>query len=89
MAITNADKKALVAKYGKNENDTGLVESQVAIFTAEIANLTEHVKANKKDMSGKRGLYQMVSKRRSLLNYLKKTDINRYRELIKNLGLRN
>lgn len=88
MALTKEVKTNLVKKYAKSENDTGSVEVQVAILTEEINNLTEHLKEHKKDFHSRRGLLKKVGRRRSLLNYLAKKDITRYREIIKNLGLR-
>lgn len=81
-------KANLIAKFGRSEGDTGSVEVQVAMLTESINRLTEHLKANKKDYSSARGLMKMVGRRRKLLAYLKKNDINRYRELVKGLGLR-
>lgn len=85
MAI---DKKEIIAKYGRNENDTGSPEVQIALLTARINLLTEHLKEHKKDHHSRRGLLKMVGQRRGMLNYLKNTDINKYRELIAELGLR-
>ncbi len=85
----NKDKKAeIFGKYGKDAKDTGSAESQIALFTYRIAHLTEHVKANHKDFVTTRSLTQLVGKRRALLNYLKERDIERYRAIIKSLGLR-
>lgn len=85
----NKDKKAeIFGKYGKDTKDTGSAESQIALFTYRIAHLTEHVKANHKDFVTTRSLTQLVGKRRALLNYLKERDIERYRAIIKSLGLR-
>ena len=89
MSITKEKKAELVKKFGGNEKNTGSVDSQVAILTEEIKQITDHVKAHAKDFSSKRGLYKKVQKRRSLLNYLKETDIEQYRKLINDLGLRN
>ncbi len=88
MALTKEVKADLVKKYAKSENDTGSVEVQVAILTEEINALTEHLKEHKKDFHSRRGLLKKVGRRRSLLNYLAKKDITRYREIIKQLGLR-
>ena len=88
MAITKERKAELVKTYGKNEQDTGSSKVQIAILTEEINDLTEHLKVHKHDFHSKRGLLMKVGKRRNLLEYLKRTDINRYRELIKRLGLR-
>ncbi len=88
MSIT-ADKKAeLIVKFGDNENDTGKSEVQIAIITERIRNLTEHFKLHKKDHNSNRGLLQLVGQRRKLLNYLTNTDIERYRKIVKDLGLR-
>ena len=85
----NKEKKAeIFAQHGKSTTDTGSVESQVALFTYRIAHLTEHVKANHKDFVTTRSLTKLVGKRRALLDYLKDRDIERYRALIKALGLR-
>ncbi len=86
--ITKEKKAELVEKYGKSAGDTGSTEVQVAILTERIAELTEHLKLNKHDHHSRRGLLKMVGKRRGLLAYLKKKDINRYRQLIEKLGLR-
>ena len=88
MALNKDLKSDLVKKFGKDEKDTGSVEVQVAILTKEIQVLTEHLKEHIHDYHSKRGLLMKVGKRRSLLDYLKKTDVIRYRELIKKLGLR-
>lgn len=86
--VTAETKKQIFAEYGGSETNTGSVESQVALFTARIKHLTEHVKKNKKDFSNTKALTTMVGKRRGLLKYLAKKDIVAYRELIKKLGLR-
>ncbi|MCR5778486.1 MAG: 30S ribosomal protein S15 [Lachnospiraceae bacterium] len=86
--ITKEKKAELVEKFGKSAGDTGSPEVQVAILTERIAELTEHLKVNSHDHHSRRGLLKMVGKRRGLLAYLKKKDINRYRELIEKLGLR-
>lgn len=88
MALTKAKKEELIKEYGRGKNDTGSVEVQVAILTEQIVELTEHLKVHIHDFHSKRGLQQMVGKRRSLLDYLKRTDVVRYRELINKLGLR-
>ena len=88
MALTKEVKSAIVKEYQRDEKDTGSVEVQVAILTEEIKVLTEHLKEHIHDFHSKRGLLQKVGKRRSLLDYLKKTDVVRYRELISKLGLR-
>jgi small subunit ribosomal protein S15 len=88
MAITKEKKAELVKKFGKNEKDSGATEVQIAILTEEINNLTEHLKEHIHDYHSKRGLQMMVGKRRSLLDYLKKTDVVSYRKVIEDLGLR-
>lgn len=88
MALTKETKTKLIKKYARDEKDTGSPEVQIAILTEEIKALTEHLKNNKQDKHSKRGLLIKVGKRRSLLNYLLKTDVKRYRELVKSLGLR-
>lgn len=82
------DKKALTKEYGKNENDTGSIEVQIAILSARINNLTEHLKTNKQDLHSTRGLQKMNSHRRALLKYLEKNDIERYRAIKNKLGIR-
>ena len=86
--ITPEIKAELIKEYGKNEADTGSVEVQVAILTYRIKELTEHLKTNQKDHHSRRGLLKMVGKRRGLLDYLKKKDIEAYRQLIERLGIR-
>ena len=88
MAISKERKAELVKQFGKNEKDTGATEVQIAILTEEINNLTEHLKNHIHDFHSKRGLQMMVGKRRSLLDYLKKTDVVSYRNVIKKLNLR-
>ena len=78
----------MYAKHGKDAKDTGSAEGQIAMFTFRIAHLTEHLKKNRKDFGTQRALQLMVGKRRSLLDYLTKKDINRYRAVVKELGLR-
>ena len=82
------DKKAIVKEFGKNENDTGSVEVQIALLTERIKNLTEHLKGNKQDKHSTRGLNKMVSTRRKLLNYLTEQDIEKARALKAKLGIR-
>ena len=82
------DKKAIVKEFGKNENDTGSVEVQIALLTERIKNLTEHLKSNKQDKHSTRGLNKMVSTRRKLLNYLTEQDIEKARALKAKLGIR-
>ncbi|MBD0404767.1 MULTISPECIES: 30S ribosomal protein S15 [unclassified Flammeovirga] len=81
-------KKEIFTSYGKGEGDTGSPEAQIALFTKRIQHLTEHLKSNKKDHSSRRGLMKLVGKRRSMLDYVAKKDINRYRAIIKELGIR-
>ncbi len=88
MYLTTEVKRNIFKEYGKSEFDTGSPESQVALFTYRIKHLTEHLKENKKDQATKRSLVALVGKRRKLLDYLRKQDVERYRELIKKLGLR-
>ena len=82
------NKQAVIEKYGRTPNDTGSPEVQIALLTERISHLTEHLKSHQKDHHSRRGLLKMVGQRRGLLNYLKKKDINTYRELIAELGLR-
>ena len=88
MALTKERKLELVKKFGKNETDTGSVEVQIAFLTDEINTLTEHLKEHTHDFHSRRGLLKKVGKRRSLLNYLLKNDVTRYRKVIKELDLR-
>ena len=88
MALTKEMKSELVKKYGKNTNDTGSAEVQIAILTEEIKELTEHLKNHAHDFHSRRGLLRKVGQRRSLLNYLVKEDVTRYRKIVKDLGLR-
>jgi len=86
--ISKEKKQAIVAEFGRNPQDTGSPEVQIALLTARITELTEHLKTNKKDNHSRRGLFKMVGQRRGLLEYLKKNDIEGYRKLIERLGLR-
>ena len=86
--LKREEKEAIIKEYAIKDGDTGSVEVQVALLTKEINVLTEHLKTNIHDFHSKRGLLMKVGKRRSLLEYLKKTDVNRYRTLIEKLGLR-
>ena len=86
--ISKEKKQAIVAEFGRNPQDTGSPEVQIALLTARIAELTEHLKTNKKDHHSRRGLFQMVGQRKGLLAYLMKNDIEAYRNLIERLGLR-
>ena len=86
--ISKELKGQIIDKYKRDEKDTGSPEVQIAILTERINELTEHLKVHKKDNHSRRGLLKMVGKRRNLLNYLAKKDINRYREIVAQLGLR-
>lgn len=88
MYLTGEKKQELFTKHGKSKEDTGSAEGQIALFTFRINHLTEHLKDNKKDHSTRRALIKLVGKRRSLLDYLKRKDIERYRAIIKELKLR-
>ena len=88
MALTKEAKTALISDYRRGEADTGSPEVQVAVLTTRIQGLTEHLRTHKHDHHSRRGLLQMVGKRRRLLEYLKGEDIERYRELVQRLGLR-
>ena len=88
MHLDSEAKKAIFEKYGKSNTDTGSPEAQIALFSVRIAHLTEHLKANHKDHSSERALKMLVGKRRRLLDYLIKVDIERYRAIIKELGIR-
>lgn len=82
------NKQEIIAKFGRSEGDTGSPEVQVALLTARINHLTEHLKSHDKDHHSRRGLLQMVGQRKGLLDYLKSTDIEKYRKIIAELGLR-
>ena len=88
MAVTKEDKQALVAKFGGKDGNTGSAPVQVAILTAEIENLKNHLEIHKKDNHSRRGILAMVAKRRKLLAYIKRKDSSKYSELISELGLR-
>ena len=88
MALSKEVKSNIIKKYARDEKDTGSPEVQIAILTEEIKLLTEHLKNNNQDKHSKRGLLMKVGKRRSLLNYLLKNDVVKYREVVKGLGLR-
>ncbi|WP_299239116.1 30S ribosomal protein S15 [Sulfurihydrogenibium sp.] len=88
MSITPEKKQEIIKKFALHENDTGSPEVQIAILTERIRNLTEHIKANKKDLHSRRGLIGMVNKRRKLLNYLKRKSEERYRKIIEALNIR-
>ncbi|MDO4537433.1 MAG: 30S ribosomal protein S15 [Coriobacteriales bacterium] len=89
MAVTKDRKAELIKQYGKDENDSGSAAVQVALLTERIRGLTEHMKSHKKDFHTRRGLLMLVGKRRRLLSYIKKQDVEAYRELIKSLGIRD
>ena len=86
--ITKEKKTAIMKEYARTEGDTGSPEVQVAVLTARISELTEHLKVNPKDHHSARGMYKMIGQRRGLLDYLKEKDIERYRALIEKLGIR-
>lgn len=88
MALTSEKKQEIIKRFAKDEKDTGSAEVQIAILTEEILVLTDHLKEHKHDYHSRRGMLKKVGQRRSLLNYLKKKDITRYRDVIKKLGLR-
>ena len=88
MSLNPEAKKVIFAKHGGSETNTGSTEGQVALFTYRISHLTEHLKKNRKDFGTQRSLQLLVGKRRSLLDYLKSKDIEKYRALVKELGLR-
>ena len=88
MYLDAAKKQEIFGKYGKSNTDTGSPEAQIALFSYRISHLTEHLKVNRKDYSTERALTMLVGKRRSLLEYLKARDIERYRNIVKQLGLR-
>ena len=88
MTITKEKIEDLTKAFGKENNDTGATESQIAIMTERIRNITSHLKSNKKDHSGRRGLVILVSKRRKLLNYLRKTNLNGYKNILEQLKIR-
>lgn len=88
MSLSGEKKQALIEKFRLHENDTGSPEVQIAILTERINHLTEHLRFHKKDHHSRRGLLKMVGQRRGLLNYLKNTEVERYRHMIEVLGLR-
>lgn len=88
MYLSKEKKSEIFEKYGSGKNDTGSPEAQIALFTYRINHLTEHLKQNRKDFNTERSLVKLVGKRRSLLDYLTKKDILRYRAIVKELGLR-
>ncbi|MBO4335679.1 MAG: 30S ribosomal protein S15 [Desulfovibrio sp.] len=88
MVMDSQAKKAVIAQHAQHEGDTGSPEVQVALLTARIEDLTEHFKVHKKDFHSRTGLLKLVGRRRNILNYLKRKDVQRYRALIEKLGLR-
>lgn len=88
MTISRQDKDAVIEKFSSHEGDTGSPEVQIALLTERINGLTEHLKTHKKDHHSRRGLLKMVGKRRRLLTYLQNKEVDRYRSLVKELGLR-
>ena len=88
MALTKEKKTSIISKYQLDKNDTGSIEVQVALLTERINDLNEHLKVHTHDYHSNRGLLKMVGQRKSLLNYLAKNDVQRYRALVKKLGLR-
>ena len=88
MALSKEEKAKIVKEFGKDEKDTGSIEVQIAILTKEINDLTAHLKVHTHDYHSKRGLLMKVGQRKSLLNYLVKNDVTRYRKVVKELGLR-
>ncbi len=88
MAINLKNKAAIVEKFGKNAKDTGSVETQIALLSEKITELTEHLKSNQKDYQGRRGLLMMVGRRKRLLSYLKDRNLDDYRKIIKKLNIR-
>lgn len=88
MALTKVEKQQIIKEFARDEKDTGSTEVQIAILTKEIEKLTAHLKEHKQDYHSNRGLLMKVGQRRSLLKYLAKTDVQKYREVVKKLGLR-
>jgi small subunit ribosomal protein S15 len=88
MTLTQEQKQELIGKYGRSDGDTGSAEVQVALLSARISELTEHLRTHKKDHHSRRGLLMLVGKRRRLLRYLERSDVERYRSLVAELGLR-
>ena len=88
MPLSNEQKQSVVKEFGKTDKDTGATEVQIALLTSRIKELTEHFKEHKKDHNSRRGLMKLVGKRRKLLNYLQKKDLESYREILKKLELR-
>ncbi len=88
MSINLKNKQELIKKFGKNEKDSGNIEVQIAMLSQKISELTTHLQSNKKDTQAKRGLLVMVGRRKGMLTYLKKSNLDKYRQLIKELGIR-
>jgi len=88
MYLTHEEKQSLFAEHGKDKNDTGSPEGQIALFTQRISHMSDHLKTNRKDYATERSLVRLVGRRRSLLDYLQKKEIVRYREIVKKLNLR-
>ena len=88
MSVTKEKVEELTKEFGKKEDDTGSTETQIAVLTERIKNITSHLKNNKKDHSGRRGLVILVAKRRKLLNYLRRTDVNSYKNILEKLNIR-
>ena len=88
MSVTKEKVEEIIKEFGKKENNTGSTETQIAVLTERIKNITSHLKNNKKDHSGRRGLVILVSKRRKLLNYLRRTNVNSYKSILEKLNIR-
>lgn len=88
MALQREVKESLISQFRRHENDTGSPEVQIALLTQRINDLTEHLKVHRKDFHSRRGLYKLIGQRRGLLNYLERTDVERYRQVVERLGLR-
>ncbi len=88
MMMTKEEKQQIISEYGQNETDTGSPEVQIALMTHRIRSLTAHLQHNKKDHHSRRGMFMLIGKRKGLMNYLQKKDIERYRTLISRLGIR-
>ncbi len=88
MSLQKEEKERIIREFRIHDNDSGSPEVQIALLTERIKRLTEHFKVHKKDYHSRRGMMMLIGQRRRLLNYLKKTDFNRYREVVKRLGLR-
>jgi small subunit ribosomal protein S15 len=88
MSLTQEKKQELIQKFGRSDGDTGSAEVQIALLTARINELTEHLRSHRKDHHSRRGLLMLVGKRRRLLRYLERSDLDRYREVVADLGLR-